>query len=624
MLASGRTGQDRLEQPGWQILIGRILLPLGLFAVAMFGGGVNAAHAARPDGKVAADLRTALTSSGPKAKWAASTQRGTYVQVVISADSTDPALSDLRAAVLAAGGSVFYVYQSAPALLAILPAGAVDAIAARRDVAAIVPNRVALRTASFLEQITGAAGVRASNPTSYNGAGIGIAILDSGIDTCHAAFGGRMNGNSGKCKASGKIGASVDLTRLSASLAASAIDWTKPRDLSVGYAPGSAVYKAYQRAIDGSKTANPDVYGHGTHVASVAAGETIAGAPDAAGIAPWAKLYDVRVLDENGTGQMGDVLAGIDWAIANHKAYNIRVLNLSLATPTVGSFLSDPLCRAVRAASAMGIVVVVAAGNYGLTADGKEVLGVIGSPANEPSAITVGSVKHYDTLTRGDESVNRFSSRGPTRSGWLDAAGRRHHDNLLKPDLVAPGNKIVGALAVSGSPGNVLVGEHPGLEVGGYSAGSNARQMLLSGTSVAAPAVAGAVAVMLQANPGLTPGLVKAVLQYTAQPLPGASIVQQGTGLLNVDGAVRAVQSLRTDVAAAVAAGTLKPGDRLLAAGRSLPPGQSLSEDDATPWSGLITAGGGHVVGGPAAREVPGFDDPGRLGRDDWSPGCRR
>jgi hypothetical protein len=77
MVAHGQTGQDRPQQPGWQILVGRILLPIALFAVAMFGAGVNAAHAARSDGKIAADLRAALTSSGHKAKWAASAQGGT-------------------------------------------------------------------------------------------------------------------------------------------------------------------------------------------------------------------------------------------------------------------------------------------------------------------------------------------------------------------------------------------------------------------------------------------------------------------------------------------------------------------------------------------------------------------
>ena len=108
----------------WLILLSRILLPLGLFAIALFGAGVNAAHAG--NGKVAADLRAALQHPGANAKWTADTARGKYVQVVISADSRDPSLTDLRGAVLAAGGSVFYAYQSAPALLAVLPAAAVD------------------------------------------------------------------------------------------------------------------------------------------------------------------------------------------------------------------------------------------------------------------------------------------------------------------------------------------------------------------------------------------------------------------------------------------------------------------------------------------------------------------
>ena len=145
---------------------------------------------------------------------------------------------------------------------------------------------------------------------------------------------------------------------------------------------------------------DPDVYGHGSHVASIAAGGSIAGAPDAAGIAPGAQLVDVRVLDENGIGQLSDVLAGIDWAIANRKAYNIRVLNLSLTSPTTGSFLNDPLCRAARAATSLGITVVAAAGNFGVTASGAELLGAMGAPAIEPSVITVGSANHHDTYSR--------------------------------------------------------------------------------------------------------------------------------------------------------------------------------------------------------------------------------
>src|SRR4030095_13699362 len=95
--------------------------------------------------------------------------------------------------------------------------------------------------------------------------------------------------------------------------------------------------------------------------------------------------------------------------------------------------------------------------------------------------------------------------------------------------------------------------------------------MIMNGTSIAAPVVSGTVALMLQANPGLTPPLIKAILQYTAQPLEGASLVHQGAGLLNIDGAVRLAQALRTDIASAVAASTIQPGDNLLASGQSLP-----------------------------------------------------
>ena len=202
------------------------------------------------------------------------------------------------------------------------------------------------------------------------------------------------------------------------------------------------------------------------------AGQSIAGAPDSTGLAPGATIVDLRVLDENGVGFLGDVLAAIDWAIANRKTYNIRVLNLSLSTPAAGSFLGDPLCRAVRAATSLGIVVVVAAGNSGQTVDGREVLGAMGSPAIEPSVITVGSANPHDTVSRGDETLSKISSRGPTRSGVIDQAGNRRYDNLLKPDLIAPGNTVVGALAGNGNTPSVIAAENPQLEVTGFNAGS--------------------------------------------------------------------------------------------------------------------------------------------------------
>jgi subtilisin family serine protease len=126
----------------------------------------------------------------------------------------------------------------------------------------------------------------------------------------------------------------------------------------------------------------------------------------------------------------------------------------------------------------------------------------------------------------------------------------RHYDNLIKPDLVAPGNKIVDAAAAN----NQLLAQHPELDAG-VSPVDNRRQMYLNGTSMATPAVAGAAALMLQANPPLTPNLVKALLMYTAQPLAGFNFFEQGSGLVNVEGAVRLAKLVRTDLSSSTPLG---------------------------------------------------------------------
>ena len=121
---------------------------------------------------------------------------------------------------------------------------------------------------------------------------------------------------------------------------------------------------------------------------------------------------------------------------------------MSLGTPAVESYRYDPLCLAVRRLVDAGIVVVAAAGNNGKDSAGNKVYGRIHSPGNEPSAITVGAANTFGTNGRGDDGVTSYSSRGPTRSYWTDAEGVKHYDNLVKPDLIAPGNKIVQAQAV--------------------------------------------------------------------------------------------------------------------------------------------------------------------------------
>src|SRR5206468_1270400 len=131
-----------------------------------------------------------------------------------------------------------------------------------------------------------------------------------------------------------------------------------------------------------------------------------------------------------------------------------------------------------------------------------------------------------------------------------DANGVNHYDNLLKHDLIAPGNKIVGAAATN----NLLLATHPELDAN-VSTITNRRMMYLSGSSMATPVVAGAAMLLLQANPNLTPNLIKTILMYTSQPLAGANTLEQGAGEINVDGALRLAQHVRTDSSSSTSLG---------------------------------------------------------------------
>src|SRR5205085_10651973 len=138
----------------------------------------------------------------------------------------------------------------------------------------------------------------------------------------------------------------------------------------------------------------------------------------------------------------------------------------------------------------------------------------------------------------------------PTRAFTTDTSGVKHYDNLIKPDLVAPGNKTIDAQ----STGNLLVTQNPTLDAN--VSGSAAREeMYLSGTSMATPVVSGAAGLLIQANPRLTPNMVKMTLMYTAQQLAGFNTFEQGAGEVNLEGAMRLARLVRTDLTSTTALG---------------------------------------------------------------------
>jgi len=441
-----------------------------LFSLAvgiMLNDSAHAQSVSAPN-KVAADLREKVKKSQPADR----------VSVLIQSSSSWT--NNLDAATADSGGSVTRSYSNFNTRAVSLPAGAVEALAARSDVR-FVSLDADLKAQGHISSTTGADAVRAqqdSTGASYtlDGTGIGIAILDSGIDSTHVSFKDASNQS--------RIVVSVDFT---------------------------------------GENRTDDPYGHGTHVASAAAGNDTVSQGAYVGTAPNANIINLRVLNSQGMGTVSGLLGALDWVMSNRASYNIRVVNMSLGTTATASYLDDPLCQAVRQLVNAGVVVVAAAGNEGKNASGQKVYGQIHSPGIEPSAITVGASNTYGSDTRVDDTVTTYSSRGPTRSYRTDSSGVKHYDNLLKPDLVAPGNKILDAEAA----GNYLVSTYPYLD-GGISGAAAREQMYLNGTSMSCPIVSGTAALMFQANPTLTPNLVKALMMYSAQQLPGFNAFEQG------------------------------------------------------------------------------------------------
>ncbi len=215
--------------------------------------------------------------------------------------------------------------------------------------------------------------------SNYTGAGIGVALIDSGV--------------------------------------------SNHLDLYQGVLPASRV--VYQQSFVPGNSSPNDQYGHGTHIAGLIAGDGLSSSGPLynktfKGIAPGAKIINLRVLDANGASTDSVVIAAINQAIALKSKYNIRVINLSMGRGIYESYKLDPLCQAVEKAWKNGIVVVVAAGNNGRyqTTNGYA---TVTSPGNDPYVITVGAMKPMGTPTRTDDLIASYSSKGPTA---LDAVAK--------------------------------------------------------------------------------------------------------------------------------------------------------------------------------------------------------
>jgi len=222
-----------------------------------------------------------------------------------------------------------------------------------------------------------------------------------------------------------------------------------------------------------------DNHGHGTHVAGIAAG---AGSRYR-GVAPDALIYAAKVLHGDGSGYMSEVIAGLEWAVQQR----VKVINLSLGGvgPCDGS---DALSTACDAVVDQGVVVCVAAGNYGPGAS------TVGPPGCAHKVLTVGACSTQDTIPG-------FSARGPTSDG------------RVKPDVLLPGVDIVACRAQNTSMGTPV----------------DALYTKASGTSMATPHAAGLAALLLQAFPGLTPAQLKERFMNTAKDL-GQNANTQGRG----------------------------------------------------------------------------------------------
>jgi serine protease AprX len=327
------------------------------------------------------------------------------------------------------------------------------------------------------EQIVGAQAAWADGATGQN---VGVAVLDTGVSPVQGL------------NAPGKLVNGPDLSFASQSPALTYLD-------EVGHGTHIA------GIIAGRDQTAPSNGGGKHHNSNSYAGDT----SNFNGVAPDARIVNVKVADEQGAVDVSQVLAGIDWVVQhrNDGSVNIRVLNLSFGTNSTQSYILDPLAYAAEIAWKSGIVVVTSAGNNGAASNG------LNDPAYDPFLISVGAADTNGSLDTSQHTVAAFSSNGTT---------------ARTPDVVAPGVHI----ASLRDPGSQIDLNY------GATATTGSRFFLGSGTSQAAAVVSGAAALLVGQNPGWSPDQVKYALTASATPLANQAATAQGSGEINVEAAL--------------------------------------------------------------------------------------
>jgi serine protease AprX len=443
-----------------------------MFVCALLAmAGVARANDNPADGKLDAALaqRVQLDAARPSKGAGSSPAASRSSRVIVRTADGRPAAG----LIAMAGGRPGRYFPSLGTQVADVPNNQLAWLAGQPEIAGVSLDREVRGTLARTERAATEIGARwISQQLGVDGSGVGVATIDSGIAASHGDLEGRV---------------------------------------------------AHFADFVGSQALPYDDYGHGTHVAGIIAGSGRDSDGAHRGIAPGAHLVVLKALDVSGNGFTSNVIAAIEYAIANRALYNIRVLNLSVAAGVYESYLKDPLTLAARRAVDAGIVVVAAAGNHGRGANGRAQYGGISSPGNAPWVLTIGAAHDLGTTDRRDDIVAPFSSRGPAAI-----------DGASKPDLIAPGVAIESTTDSS----TALFAANPGSRIWGTAKTGNEPYLSLTGTSMAAPVVTGVIALMVDANPALTPNAIKAILQYTAESRDGYDALSQGAGLLNARGAV--------------------------------------------------------------------------------------